>query len=140
MEIGEIRRENLRSYIKNNGGPSAVAAALGYSNASFLVQMAGPSPVREVTEKSAREFEKKLSLPIYYFDTPPVGAPVATRPSAQPFNEDAFIAEMRMVYDAATNNKVELTVPKFMLLLAKSMAKTGHVDKKELNDFIDMLK
>ncbi len=60
--LGEVRRDNLRKLIAERGA-NALARALGYSNASFLSQMAGPNPMREVTEKSARAFEKKLGLP-----------------------------------------------------------------------------
>lgn len=58
----ENRRDNLRKLIEEHDGPLALAKLLGYKNASFLVQMAGPSPTREVTEKSARSFEIKLGL------------------------------------------------------------------------------
>lgn len=42
----DYRRENLRNYVDQNGGPTAVAAKLGYTNGSFLVQMIGPKPIR----------------------------------------------------------------------------------------------
>lgn len=80
MDKNEVRRENLRRLINESGGPSALAKRLGYSNASFLVQMAGPKPMRQVTEKTARSFEEKLGLPSGYFEsateTPQVGATV----------------------------------------------------------------
>jgi len=41
---------------------------LGYSNASFIVQMTGPNPTREVTEKTARKIEQTLDLPIGWLD------------------------------------------------------------------------
>jgi len=62
VSTNEIRVENLRRLIRDSGGPSALAKRLGYSNASFLVQMAGPSPIRQVTEKTARNIESKLGL------------------------------------------------------------------------------
>lgn len=62
MSINETRVENLRRLIRDSGGPSALAKRLGYSNASFLVQMAGPTPIRQVTEKTARNIETKLGL------------------------------------------------------------------------------
>lgn len=57
------RRENLRRLIEQWGGPSTLAQKLGYSNASFVVQMAGPNPIRDVSEKTARKIEKQLGLP-----------------------------------------------------------------------------
>lgn len=47
-------RENLRALVEQWGGPLPIARKLGYSNASFVVQMCGPNPTREVTEKTAR--------------------------------------------------------------------------------------
>lgn len=64
----DMRLENLRRLIAESGGPSALAKRLGYSNASFLVQMAGPAPIRKVTEKTARSIEQKLGLPRGYLD------------------------------------------------------------------------
>lgn len=56
------RRTNLRR-LANTYGWTALAKRLGYRQPSFLVQMAGPNPTREVTEKSARRFEVDLGLP-----------------------------------------------------------------------------
>ena len=39
-----------------------VSKTLGYSNPSFISQMIGPKPTREITEKSARKFEERLGL------------------------------------------------------------------------------
>jgi hypothetical protein len=58
----DYRRENLRKLIERAGGPGPLAKKLGYSNSSFLVQMAGPTPIRQVSEETARSYEKKLDL------------------------------------------------------------------------------
>lgn len=63
LSVTDYRRENLRRYIDSNGGPTAVAKRLGYSNGSYLVQMVGPNPIRPISEKNARNFEFKLGLP-----------------------------------------------------------------------------
>ena len=62
MTIADIRRANLRTLIEQHGGVSRLSEKLGYRSPSFLVQQAGPNPSREVTEKSARNFEQKLGL------------------------------------------------------------------------------
>lgn len=67
--ITDIRRDNLRRLIDDNDGPSAVAIRLGYVNSSFMAQLAGPNPIRNVTEKTARKYEEKLGLPPGWFDT-----------------------------------------------------------------------
>lgn len=63
----DYRRENLRKLIEQWGGPLPLSKKLGYANASFLVQMAGPHPTREVSEKTARTIEMKLELPTLSF-------------------------------------------------------------------------
>ena len=79
----DLRRDNLRRLIQQHDGPAALARRLGYKNAAFLVQMAGPHPSRPVTERTARGFEEKLKLPSGWLDaapdaaTPPVAASAA---------------------------------------------------------------
>lgn len=65
------RRANLRQLVEQWGGPKPLSVKLGYSNASFVVQMAGPNPTREVTEKTARKIEQTLGLPPGWLDSPP---------------------------------------------------------------------
>lgn len=55
-------------------GVNELARQLGYANASFLSQMAGPNPIRAVTEKTARRFETRLGLPAGSLDRPVSGA------------------------------------------------------------------
>lgn len=68
MTIYDTRRENLRSLIGQWGGPTSLSRKLGHSNASYLAQLAGPKPSREVSEKVAREIESKLGLPASWMD------------------------------------------------------------------------
>lgn len=82
---GNTKRENLRRLMDQRGA-NRLAKQLGYSNASFLSQMAGPNPIRGVTEKTARRFELAIDLPVGALDTPTSGdappARVANRESA----------------------------------------------------------
>lgn len=66
--IYELRRENLRELMRTWGGPTSLAKKLGHANGSYLAQLAGPNPSREVSEKVAREFETKLGLPTNWLD------------------------------------------------------------------------
>lgn len=71
--VYEIRRENLRNLITTWGGPTSLAKKLGHSNGSYVAQLAGPHPSREVSEKVAREVESKLGLPSMWLDQPHAG-------------------------------------------------------------------
>lgn len=81
----ETRRANLR-LLMDQRGANQLARTLGYSNASFLSQMAGPNPIRGVTEKTARRFEATLGLPQGALD-----APMGLEPApALPANGESF--------------------------------------------------
>jgi hypothetical protein len=82
MNISDIRRINLRNLIDMHGA-SALAVKLGYRQSSFLSQMAGPSPTRTVTDKTARAFEKQLGLAEGSLDVAPVEVSAPTEPVTQ---------------------------------------------------------
>lgn len=66
--VYDTRRENLRRLIGQWGGPTSLSKKLGHANGSYVAQLAGPRPSREVSEKVAREIERKLGLPIGWMD------------------------------------------------------------------------
>ena len=71
MTILEIRRENLRA-LAAALSTTGLAKKLGYRHPSFISQMIGPNPTREITEKSARSYERKLNLEGGYLDRLPL--------------------------------------------------------------------
>ncbi len=68
QSVYDQRRVNLRSLIGQWGGPTSLAKKLGHSNGSYLAQLAGPNPSREISERVAREIEQKLGLPAGWLD------------------------------------------------------------------------
>lgn len=62
------RRDNLRALATEWGGPTSLAKKLGHSNGSYLAQLIGPHPSRDISEKVAREIESKLALPLGWLD------------------------------------------------------------------------
>lgn len=66
--VYEIRRENLRGLMTQWGGPTSLAKKLGHSNGSYIAQLVGPNPSREISEKVARDMEAKLGLPVGWLD------------------------------------------------------------------------
>lgn len=68
MDIYEIRRANLRQLMRDWGGPTSLATKLGHTNGSYLAQLAGPNPSREISEKVARAIEVALDLPAGWMD------------------------------------------------------------------------
>lgn len=84
MTVGETRRKNLRAIIEKQGGVSKLSRQMGYSNPSFLSQMAGPKPTREITEKSARKLEAAMDLPMGALDRDETVFPGDAQADAQP--------------------------------------------------------
>lgn len=68
QSIYDTRRVNLRSLIGQWGGPTSLAKKLGHANGSYIAQLAGPKPSRDVSERTAREIESRLRLPVGWMD------------------------------------------------------------------------
>lgn len=73
QSLFDNRRTNLRMLIDQWGGPLPISRKLGYRNASFIVQMAGPNPTREISERTARKIEEALGLAPGWLDAHPAG-------------------------------------------------------------------
>jgi hypothetical protein len=127
------RRENLRRLIKEYDGPKELAEKLGYANASFLVQMTGPNPTREVTEKTARKFEAKLGIEEGSLDWPanqrPVLKPV---PGKAPAAQDTSLAVdiVRLVGQVCEEQGVTLPAVKFADVVALALADAAETGRQ----------
>lgn len=73
--VFDTRRANLRALVRQWGGPTSLSAKLGHANGSYLAQLAGPHPRKEVSEKAARAIERKLELPDGWMDRKHAAAP-----------------------------------------------------------------
>lgn len=68
--VYDVRRANLRMLIGEYEGVLQLGVKLGHKSGSYLSQLAGPRPTRDVSEKLAREFEATLGLPAGWLDVP----------------------------------------------------------------------
>lgn len=87
--VYDLRRDNLRTLIQQWGGPTSLAKKLGHANGSYIAQLAGPNPSREISEKVGRDVESKLGLPIGWLDHEQSGA--------HPVDDEALAACVRAV-------------------------------------------
>lgn len=62
------RRANLRLLSAKYDGPSKLAEALKLKHPSYLSQLIGPNPQRNVSERTARAYETRLGLPTGWLD------------------------------------------------------------------------
>lgn len=124
--LSDVRRDNLRRLIDDSGGPNVLAARLGYSNASYLVQMAGPNPTRPVTEKTARKFEMQLNLAPGWLDRTGQQSPPENHGSVGLVKEVVLVAGQR-----SESLNVRLSAVKFSevcALLYQEALLTGAAD------------
>lgn len=126
------RREVLKKLIEQYDGPAALARKLGYKNSSFLIQMAGPNPTRDVTEKTARSLEKQLDLPVGFMDGPV--------PHDTPAVDVAVVTNVvRMVAQTCEDEGLRLEPEKFADLVALVYADTLETKSDPRPSFIRKL-
>lgn len=109
--VFDIRRDNLRKLMDQWGGPTSLALKLGHSNGSYMAQLAGPHPTRDVSEKTARDVERKLGLSSGWMDKPHKGAP------GQP-DTNALIEVMALVQDVLEAEGMRVPKAKLAELVA----------------------
>lgn len=128
-DVRDLRRENLRKLIGENGGVLAMGLKLGYADGSFLSQVAGPNPRREVSEGIARSIESKLGMPAGWLDAQHVDAN---------FSQELMLECMTAVTEAiqAAGKEVKPQIMREVVGMAFDQAKvSGHIDR----DFIRKL-
>lgn len=71
LDISEIRRENLRTLIRDraNGSVGALARIAGFDSPTILSQVSGKTPSRNIGPNLARRIEKALKLSKGWLDT-----------------------------------------------------------------------
>lgn len=133
--VYDQRRDNLRSLLKTWGGPTSLAKKLGHTNGSYLAQLAGPHPSREVSEKVAREMELTLGLPVGWLDSEH-GEPRAVDDEALSVCVRAVAAALRDVGHRATPDQLaDLTA-----LAYEHTRLTGRVDEVFIKKLVRLTK
>lgn len=109
--VYDTRRENLRGLMTQWGGPTSLAKKLGHSNGSYVAQLVGPNPSREISEKVARDMEGKLGLPIGWLDQEHTG-------KAKAVDEEALSVCVRAVAAALRDANLRPDPDKYATLVA----------------------
>lgn len=134
--VYEQRRDNLRELIRTWGGPTSLAKKLGHSNGSYIAQLAGPHPSREVSEKVARELEAKLGLPLGWLDGEHNGNPRQL--------DDAALSDCVRAVAAALRDAGHKATPDQMADLAalayEHTKLIGRVDEAFINKLVRLTK
>jgi hypothetical protein len=135
MDVYRTRRDNLRRICGEWGGPTSLAKKLGHSNGSYLAQLIGPNPSREVSEKVAREIEGKLTLPTGWLDQEQSGLPS--------IDDEALAACVRVVAAALDDLKKRpqpSTFADVVQLVYEHRKLTGRLDEAFIQRVVRLLK
>jgi hypothetical protein len=132
MNVYETRRVNLRALINQWGGPTSMSRKLGHANGSYIAQIAGPHPSRDISEKTAREIESKLGLPVGWMDQDHPA-------SGQQLNDQALTEVVRAVATTLrdTGLRPDPEIYGTLVQLAYDRAKlTGRIDEQYIQKLI----
>ena len=132
--IYDTRRDNLRRLIGQWGGPTSLSRKLGHANGSYVAQLAGPRPSREVSEKVAREIEGKLKLPLGWMDQDhPAGGPH--------LNDEALTECVKAVATCLRDAGLRPPPGQYATIVQLTydrMKLTGQVDEDYINKLIEL--
>jgi hypothetical protein len=135
MDVYNTRRDNLRRICGEWGGPTSLAKKLGHSNGSYLAQLIGPNPSREISEKVAREIEGKLTLPTGWLDQSQEGLPAV--------DDEALAGCVRAVAAALDDLKKRPSPSAFadvVQLVYEHRRLTGRLDEAYITRIVRLMK
>lgn len=130
-DVFATRRKNLRALIRQHEGATNLAKLLGYSSPSYLSQMVGPRPSRQVTEKVARQIEGRLRMPGGWLDK--VHDPYRTKLDESSVNETIVLVG-QLLSDAKTK-----TTPRQFAELVALAQERGGLDETYIRRLISLL-
>jgi hypothetical protein len=144
LTVFDVRRNNLRQLAAEWGGPTMLALKLGHASGSFMSQIAGPHPRRDISEKVARKIERTLKLQRGWLDVDRRrGAPPAVAPSPTAVDPDLLVSVTQAVLfevQQADGKAMMAKVPELVSLAYKHASDAGAVDASFIRHLIRLLK
>lgn len=138
MDTQQIRRMNLRRLVAEHEGMNSLARALGLTKGAYISQLLTEPPVRTVSEKTARAWEKKLGLPEGWMD----GAAQST-PAATTIDSTILAQVLTEVSEALRSARVALTPAQTAELVAMQYSDAhaaGRVDVSRVKAIVGLLR
>lgn len=134
--VYDVRRDNLRKLMQQWGGPTSLSKKLGHANGSYLAQIAGPNPSREISEKTAREIESKLGVAMGWMDQ--------SHPDGEhKLNDQALTEVVRAVATCLRDTGLRPDPDAYgtLVQLTYDRAKlTGRIDEQHIQQLIQLLR
>jgi hypothetical protein len=138
-DVQANRLANGRAAIAKAGGVAAVARKMGYRNASYLVQIFGPNPTRQPTEKRCRQIEDALGLTTGSLDMDV--APALPPPTTKPLDQSDLARVIALVGKIAHEESVTLDPERFARLTTMAYEDgVGAVTEGRLRQVMQLLR
>ncbi len=80
-DVAATRRANLRKLVGEYEGMNNLARKLGLTKGAYISQLLTDPPLRTISEKTARKWEKQLELSAGWLDGQPKGKTSAAAPA-----------------------------------------------------------
>lgn len=142
MDVHKIRRANLRRLIEQWGGPTTLAKRLGHASGSYLAQLAGPNPSREVNEKVARSIEESLDLPTGWLDQPHNGNGGSSSANRKRDIDVTMVSRVIELSSAALGKQQvpASTLAELVALVYEHAQEHGAIDERYLQRLVNLIK
>jgi hypothetical protein len=140
-DVQEVRRTNLRHLVTEHEGMGKLAKKLGLAKGAYISQLLTEPPVRTISEKSVRKWEKILSLPEGWMDGEP--RRYGGQATGATINTALLTQVISAVTEALKAAKVDLPTAKVSDLVALSYSDAlalGRVDTDRLQTLVGLLK
>ena len=136
-DTNEVRRQNLRRLVNEHEGMTHLAKRLGLGRGAYISQLLTTPPVRKISEKTARKWERMLRLPEGWLDSHTAEGVVA------PLNAQLLAAVISEVHQALRVAKVTLPDPQvadLIVLQYKDALPVGRIDPERIRGIVALLK
>ena len=139
-DIQDVRRRNLRRLVQDYEGMNSLARQLGLTKGAYISQLLSDKPQRAISEKVARNWEKKLGLTQGWLDGNPENKAAITRQTLDAALLERVILE---VAKAAHDLGVTLQPGRLSELVAMQYVDAttlGQVDPERVRKIVGLLK
>lgn len=139
-DMKEIRRQQLRRLVNEHEGMNNLARKLGLAKGAYISQLLTSPPTRDISEKTARKWEKMLRLPEGWLDG---AAPGVAHVNGTAINSVLLAQVLLEVTEALKTAKVVISPAQAADLVAMQYADalpTGRVDPARIQRLVGLLK
>lgn len=140
-DMKEVRRQQLRRLVNEHEGMNNLARKLGLAKGAYISQLLTNPPTRDISEKTARKWERLLRLPEGWLDG--AGSSVAAANGAAAVNSELLAQVFLAVTEELKTAKVALPPVQLSELVAMQYADAlpgRRVDPARIRSIVGLLK